>query len=396
MERTDPRWVVAQIDIGWAVCGAAGHVNPGNREVGEQYVTEMINKFRADQLDEPDRLVPRQGSRQPARRLQQRRSAHARSRASSTSSAMFAAAANRVKYYFAERDPVGIGGPTNFNPFTNTADSAANLKCAPIGVAKAAPQQFTSVAAGTAAANNVKPVVVTNDGDGPLVFTTAQPSITAHNLDVGSAGDFAVVSQNCSGMTLQPGGTCTINVGFKPTRTNWTSTAYLTFASNSDNSTERVLVAGTSTAESLNNVGADVPSMLSLNISPSASFGSLVPGVGRNYDTALAASVTSTAGNATLSVYDASATNVGVMTNGTFALSSPLQIRASHAGNPNAAFAPITGTTAAPQSIASWSAPTFGAETVTLNLRQVISASEQLRAGTYGKTLTFTLSTTTP
>ncbi len=155
-------------------------------------------------------------------------------------------------------------------------------------------------------------------------------------------------------------------------------------------------MAGTSTAESLNNVGADVPSLLSLNISPSASFGSLVPGVGRTYDTALAALVTSTAGNATLSVYDASATNVGVMTNGTFALSSPLQIRASHAGNPNAAFAPITGTTAAPQSIASWSAPTFGADTVTLNLRQVISASEQLRAGTYGKTLTFTLSTTTP
>ena len=25
MERTDPRWVSAQIDIGWAACGAAGH-----------------------------------------------------------------------------------------------------------------------------------------------------------------------------------------------------------------------------------------------------------------------------------------------------------------------------------------------------------------------------------
>ena len=37
---------------------------------------------------------------------------------------MFAAAKNRVKYYFAERDPVGVGGPTNFNPFTNTANSA--------------------------------------------------------------------------------------------------------------------------------------------------------------------------------------------------------------------------------------------------------------------------------
>ena len=28
MERTDPRWVVAQIDIGWAVCGGSGHVGP--------------------------------------------------------------------------------------------------------------------------------------------------------------------------------------------------------------------------------------------------------------------------------------------------------------------------------------------------------------------------------
>ena len=47
MERTDPRWVVAQIDIGWAVCGAAGHVDPGDRAVGEAYVTAMINKFTA-------------------------------------------------------------------------------------------------------------------------------------------------------------------------------------------------------------------------------------------------------------------------------------------------------------------------------------------------------------
>ena len=157
-----------------------------------------------------------------------------------------------------------------------------------------------------------------------------------------------------------------------------------------------MLLAGTSTGESLNTVGADVPSLLSLNISPSASFGSLVPGVARNYDTAMAALVTSTAADATLSVHDASATNVGVMTNGTFALSAPLQIRASHAGNPGAAFAPITGTSAAPQSLASWPAPTFGAETVSVNLRQAISATEQLRAGSYGKTLTFTLSTTTP
>jgi hypothetical protein len=37
---------------------------------------------------------------------------------------MLVAAKNRVKYYLSERDPVAIGGPTNFNPFTNTATSA--------------------------------------------------------------------------------------------------------------------------------------------------------------------------------------------------------------------------------------------------------------------------------
>ena len=31
MERTDPRWVVAQIDIGWAVCGGSGHVSRPTR-----------------------------------------------------------------------------------------------------------------------------------------------------------------------------------------------------------------------------------------------------------------------------------------------------------------------------------------------------------------------------
>jgi hypothetical protein len=43
MERTDPRWVVAQIDIGWAVCGAAGE--PGNRAQGEAEVLRLMNKF---------------------------------------------------------------------------------------------------------------------------------------------------------------------------------------------------------------------------------------------------------------------------------------------------------------------------------------------------------------
>ena len=44
---------------------------------------------------------------------------------------MLASAKNETKYYFAERDPVAIGGPTNFNPFNNTADSAVDAQGRP-------------------------------------------------------------------------------------------------------------------------------------------------------------------------------------------------------------------------------------------------------------------------
>ncbi len=55
-----------------------------------------------------------------------------------------------MKYYFSEHDPVGIGGPTNFNPFTNTQNSAAALKSNPAAVLKAAPVSFPPAAAGAA------------------------------------------------------------------------------------------------------------------------------------------------------------------------------------------------------------------------------------------------------
>ena len=69
MERTDPRWVLAQIDIGWAVCGAAGAAS-GNGAVGEAYVTNMINRF-----EQPDRVLPCQGHGRPAPVLRQQRPA---------------------------------------------------------------------------------------------------------------------------------------------------------------------------------------------------------------------------------------------------------------------------------------------------------------------------------
>ena len=55
-----------------------------------------------------------------------------------------------------------------------------------------------------------------------------------------------------------------------------------------------------------------------------------------------------------------------------------------------------TAVGAAPTTLLSYAAPTLGADPVTISFRQAIGATDQLRAGNYTKTLTFTLSTTTP
>ena len=71
MDRTDPRWVVAQIDIGWAVCGSA-FGTPPDAAAAQAYVTAMINKFTR-----PDRQLPLQGRgrRRHPPELRQRRAA---------------------------------------------------------------------------------------------------------------------------------------------------------------------------------------------------------------------------------------------------------------------------------------------------------------------------------
>ena len=70
---------------------------------------------------------------------------------------------------------------------------------------------------------------------------------------------------------------------------------------------------------------------------------------------------------------------------GPFALAEPLQARAD-AG----AFAPLG---AAPTALMSLTAPASN-RAVSIGFRQHIGADEPLRTGTYGKTLSFTLSTT--
>ena len=102
--------------------------------------------------------------------------------------------------------------------------------------------------------------------------------------------------------------------------------------------------------------------------------------------------MTSTAGDAALSVADPSPTATGRLVNGAFSLRArPLH---GHAANPSTAFAPVSGS-ANPLTLLTYPAP-ISADQVTIGLRQTILANEALRTGPYSKTLTFTLSTTTP
>ena len=69
-----------------------------------------------------------------------------------------------------------------------------------------------------------------------------------------------------------------------------------------------------------------------------------------------------------------------------------MQTKATNGATPTADFAALTGT---PRTLLTWSRA-ISSDPVTLAFKQSVSAAETLRAGTYGKTLTYTLSTTTP
>jgi hypothetical protein len=116
-------------------------------------------------------------------------------------------------------------------------------------------------------------------------------------------------------------------------------------------------------------VGGSVGATLSLTLGAPASFGSFLPGVAKDYTAQTTATVLSTAGDAALSVSDP-----GHLVNGAFSLPSPLEVSFSKSA---------------------WTAPTSN-EAVTIGFKQHIGATDAVRTGAYSKTLTFTLSTTTP
>jgi hypothetical protein len=97
---------------------------------------------------------------------------------------------------------------------------------------------------------------------------------------------------------------------------------------------------------------------------------------------------TSSAPGAALSVSDRSATATGHLVNGTTALPQALQVGV---GGPFAA----VGSAAQPTVLQSWAGP-LASEQLTLQFKQPVAATDKLLAGRYGKTVTFSLASTSP
>ncbi len=142
------------------------------------------------------------------------------------------------------------------------------------------------------------------------------------------------------------------------------------------------------------NVSGTVPGTLSLTVGPPAIFMPFTAGVARLYNAGTSANVISTAGEAILSVADGSSTATGHLVNGAFSLPSVLQARARNAANPATTYADV-GSNASPTNLLTYTGPVSN-DPVLLDFQQAIGANDALRTGTYSKTLTFTLSTTTP
>ena len=246
MERTDPRYVVGELDVFWSSDAFNDVTGAATAAFMDKWGTRIQMLHIKDGIDIPGQPSPtnsRSGS----------------PRATGTGELdfrpIFAEALGNARYYHQEHD----GGT-----LTDADISLTNLKGrgpAVVGTLLAKPPSFTSVPANTPGTSNVTAVLVQNTGDAPLSINTGNNAVQIQAMGVpNDTADFQIVSQNCSGATLPAGnpnasppiprGSCVVNVGFRPSKTNYTSVARLQFASGSDAATESVLLAARSTGTS--------------------------------------------------------------------------------------------------------------------------------------------------
>lgn len=137
--------------------------------------------------------------------------------------------------------------------------------------------------------------------------------------------------------------------------------------------------------------GGTVPATLSLTLGASADLGQFRLAVAADYTATMPATVTSSAGDATLTVHDPSPVATGHLVNGTYVMARPLQVKATDVTHPATAFAPVE----TPVTLLAWPGP-VASDSVLVSFKQSIAVTDPLRSGTYAKTLMFTLGTTSP
>jgi hypothetical protein len=225
-------------------------------------------------------------------------------------------------------------------------------------------------------------VTITNPASDGLIFTQGRPV----PFEFSCADDNSGVA-SCEGSVP--------NGSLLDTSTVGVHTATVTATDNAGNVTIAERTYRVIDATNVNgDIIGNVPATLGLVMGSGISFGNIVPGLAHTYEASTTAEVTSTAGDATLSVADPSSEHTGHLVNGTFFLPQKLQARAVNGTVTDSQFEAV-GSSASPLNLLSYTGPVTK-DVVTVEFRQPVSSSDALRTGTYGKTLTFTLSTTTP
>lgn len=232
----------------------------------------------------------------------------------------------------------------------------------------------------------------------------AAPTITITTPENGKAyakGSTLTLAYTCSADAVS----CTATKGTDPAvlasgaalDTSTVGSSYITVTARDAAGTTAVSQSSYSVTETGTDPG-NVPATLNLNLGTPTAFAPFVPGLTKDYFATLNAQIVSTAGDLTLTVNDAGTTNVGKLVNGTHALPQPVQagaVKVPATGTPPApsSYAPLGGASN-PTTLLTYDGPVSGSAAITF--KQPVAETDALRTGSYTKTLTFTISTTTP
>ena len=228
MDNTDPRYVAAEVDAGWASDAPVDVVDLLNRyptRIEMMHVKDLTNTAPPGRSGQPVQLGTGEINYRP----------------------IFAAAKNKnLKWYHYELDPPSA----TFDAFAAARNSFDAVRGAAAPALYASSPTFGAEPAAPTGTAAPVPIKVENLGDAPLNITgvtVAAPNQQSPGVNTSeptaSTGDFTITSQTCTTGPIaaasgnNPASSCTVFVRFNPRRAVTTSIARLQFTSNSDAAT---------------------------------------------------------------------------------------------------------------------------------------------------------------